>query len=205
MPEGKTLQKMEFYSNETRVATLYQAPYEQTVNVKDSKSLGYVRVVGTLDDGTVSEDLRYVNAPQFVSEVTVDAVELYTTVLDKGRPVNYLQASNFKVFEDGVLQQVEGFEYVKNLPLSVGLLIDTSASMLESLPEAQQAALKFLDYTIGEKDRAFLVSFDNEPYLLSKLTGRKDKLDARRSRACAPRARRRSTTPSSTASTSSPA
>ena len=176
VPEGKTLQKMEFYSNETRVATLYQAPYEQTVNVKDSKSLGYVRVIGTLDDGTVSEDLRYVNAPQFVSEVTVDAVELYTTVLDKGRPVNYLQASNFKVFEDGVLQQVQGFEYVKNLPLSVGLLIDTSASMLEALPEAQQAALKFIDFTIGEKDRAFLVSFDNEPYLLSKLTGRKDKL-----------------------------
>jgi Ca-activated chloride channel family protein len=176
VPEGKTLQKMEFYSNETRVATLYQAPYEQTVTVKDSKSLGYVRVIGTLDDGTVSEDLRYVNAPQFVSEVTVDAVELYTTVLEKGRPVNYLQASNFKVFEDGVPQQVQGFEYVKNLPLSIGLLIDTSASMLESLPEAQQAALKFIDFSIGERDRAFFVSFDNEPYLLSKLTGRKDKL-----------------------------
>jgi Ca-activated chloride channel family protein len=176
VPEGKALQKMEFYSNETRVATLYQAPYEQTVNVKDSKSLSYVRVIGTLDDGTVSEDLRYVNAPAFVSEVTVDAVELYTTVLEKGRPVNQLQASNFKIFEDGVAQQVQGFEYVKNLPLSIGLLIDTSASMLESLPEAQQAALKFIDFTIGEKDRAFLVSFDNEPYLLSKLTGRKDKL-----------------------------
>ncbi len=63
VPEGKTLQKLEFYSNEARVATLYQAPYEQTVNIKDSKSLSYVRVIGTLDDGTVSEDLRYVNAP----------------------------------------------------------------------------------------------------------------------------------------------
>ena len=176
VPEGKNLQKMEFYSNEARVATLYQSPYEQTVNIKDSKSLGYVRVVGTLDDGTVAEDLRYVNAPQFVSEVTVDAVELYTTVTEKGRPVNYLQASNFKVFEDGVQQKIEGFEYVKNLPLSVGVMIDTSASMLEALPEAQQAALKFIDFTVGEKDRAFVVSFDNEPYLLSKLTGRRDKL-----------------------------
>lgn len=176
VPEGKTLQKLEFYSNEARVATLYQAPYEQTVNIKDSKSLGYVRVVGTLDDGAVAEDLRYVNAPQFVSEVTVDAVELYTTVTEKGRPVNFLQASNFKVFEDGVLQKIEGFEYVKNLPLSVGVMIDTSASMLEALPEAQQAALKFLDFTIGPKDRGFVVSFDNEPYLLAKLTGRKDKL-----------------------------
>jgi len=176
VPEGKTLQKMEFYSNETRVATLFQPPYEQTVNIKDSKSLGYVRVIGTLEDGTVAEDLRYVNAPQFVSEVTVDAVELYTTVTDKGRPVNFLQASNFKVFEDGVAQKIEGFEYVKNLPLSVGIMIDTSASMLESLPEAQQAALKFIDFTVGDKDRAFVVSFDNEPYLLSKLSGRKDKL-----------------------------
>ncbi|MEP6995628.1 MAG: VWA domain-containing protein, partial [Acidobacteriota bacterium] len=68
------------------------------------------------------------------------------------------------------------FEYVKNLPLSLGLLIDTSASMLESLPEAEQAAVKFLDFSIAAKDRAFVVSFDNEPYLLSKLTGRKDKL-----------------------------
>jgi Ca-activated chloride channel family protein len=55
-------------------------------------------------------------------------------------------------------------------------MIDTSASMLESLPEAEQAALKFIDFSIGEKDRAFVVSFDNEPYLLSKLTGRRDKL-----------------------------
>ncbi len=175
-PEGKALSKLEFYSNEARVATLYQAPYEQTVNIKESKSLGYVRVVGTLEDGTVAEDLRYVNAPEYVSEVTVDAVELYTTVTEKGRPVNYLQQSAFKVFEDGVVQQIQGFEFVKNLPLSIGVMIDTSASMLESLPDAQQAALQFLDYTIGPKDRAYVVSFDNEPYLLAKLTSRKDKL-----------------------------
>ena len=176
VPEGKTLQKMEFYSNERRVATLYQPPFEQTVNIAEAKSLGYVRVVGTLEDGAVSEDLRYVNAPAYISEVSVDAVELYTTVSDKGRPVQGLQASNFKVFEDGVIQKVESFEYVKNLPLTLGVIIDTSASMLESLPEAQAAALSFLEFSIGEKDRAFTVSFDNEPYLLTKLTSRKDRL-----------------------------
>ena len=176
VPEGKALQKLEFYSNESRVATLYQSPYEQTVNVKSSGSLGYVRIVGTLDDGTVAEDLRYVNAPSYISEVSVDAVELYTTVSDKGRPVSGLQASNFKVIEDGVLQKIESFEYVKNLPLSLGIMVDTSASMLESLPDAEQAAMGFLDYSIGPKDRAFTISFDTEPYLLTKLTSRKDKL-----------------------------
>lgn len=176
VPEGKALQKLEFYSNESRVATLYQSPYEQTVNIKSTGSLGYVRIVGTLDDGTVAEDLRYVNAPSYISEVSVDAVELYTTVSDKGRPVSGLQATNFKVFEDGVLQKIESFEYVKNLPLSLGIMVDTSASMLESLPDAEQAAMGFLDYSIGPKDRAFTISFDNEPYLLTKLTNRKDKL-----------------------------
>ena len=176
VPEGKALQKLEFYSNESRVATLYQAPFEQTVNIRDTKSLGYVRIIGTLDDGTVAEDLRYVNAPAYISEVSVDAVELYTSVNDKGRPVSGLQASNFKVFEDGAIQKVESFEYVKNLPLSLGVMIDTSASMLESLPDAEQAAISFLDYSIGAKDRAFTVSFDNEPYILAKLTNRKDKL-----------------------------
>jgi Ca-activated chloride channel family protein len=176
VPEGKTLQKLEFYSNESRVATLYQAPYEQTVNIRSSGSLGYVRIVGTLDDGTLAEDLRYVNAPAYISEVSVDAVELYTTVTEKGRPVSGLQASNFKVFEDGALQKIESFEYVKNLPLSLGVMVDTSASMLESLPDAEQAAMGFLDYSIGPKDRAFTISFDNEPYLLTKLTNRKDKL-----------------------------
>jgi Ca-activated chloride channel family protein len=176
VPEGKTLQKVEFYSNETRVATLYQSPFEQTVNIKDAKSLGYVRIIGTLDDGTVAEDLRYVNAPAYISEISVDAVELYTSVLEHGRPVSGLQASNFKVFEDGAIQKIESFEYVKNLPVSLGVMIDTSASMLESLPEAEQAAIQFLDYSIGPKDRAFTVSFDNEPYILAKLTNRKDKL-----------------------------
>jgi Ca-activated chloride channel homolog len=176
VPEGKTLQKMEFYSNEKRVATLYQPPFEQTVNIAEAKSLGYVRVVGTLEDGAVSEDLRYVNAPAYISEVSVDAVELFTTVTDKGRPVQGLQASNFKVFEDGAIQKIESFEYVKNLPLTLGVLIDTSASMLESLPDAQAAALSFLEYSLGAKDRAFTVSFDNEPYLLTKLTNRKDRV-----------------------------
>jgi len=176
VPEGKALQKLEFYSNEARVATLYQAPYEQVVNIRSAGSLGYVRIVGTLDDGTLAEDLRYVNAPAYISEVSVDAVELYTTVSEHGRPVSGLLASNFKVFEDGALQKIESFEYVKNLPLSIGVMVDTSASMLESLPDAERAAMGFLDYSIGPKDRAFTVSFDNEPYLLAKLTNRKDKL-----------------------------
>lgn len=176
-PEGHSITKMEFYSNETRVATLFQPPWQQIVPFRRSGSLGYVRVVGTLDDGLVSEDLRYVNAPAYISEVNVDAVELYTTVTQGNRPVDGLTETNFHVFEDGKEQKVEQFEHVTNLPLTVGVAIDTSASMIENLPSAEKAALEFVDQMIGEKDRGFTMSFDDSPYTLCRLTGNRERLD----------------------------
>jgi len=176
-PEGHAITKMEFYSNETKVATLYQPPWQQIVPFRRSGSLGYVRVVGTLDDGLVAEDLRYVNAPAYISEVNVDAVELYTTVTQGNRPVDGLAQTNFKVYEDGKEQQVAQFEHVTNLPLTVGIAIDTSASMIENLPDAEKAAVDFIDATLGEKDRGFTMSFDDSPYTLCRLTANRERLD----------------------------
>ncbi len=176
-PEGHKIAKMEFYSNEIKVATLFQPPWQQIVPFRKSGSLGYVRVVGTLDDGLVAEDLRYVNAPAYISEVNVDAVELYTTVTQGNRPVDGLSQTNFTVLEDGKPQKVAQFEHVTNLPLTVGVAIDTSASMIENLPAAESAALEFLDQTIGEKDRGFTMSFDDSPYTLCRLTGNRERLD----------------------------
>ncbi len=176
-PEGHAIEKMEFYSNETKVATLYQPPWQQIVPLHKSASLGYVRVVGTLDDGLVAEDVRYVNAPAYISEVNVDAVELYTTVTQGNRPVDGLVQTNFKVYEDGKEQLVSQFEHVTNLPLTVGVAIDTSASMIDNLPDAEKAAVEFIDQTLGEKDRGFTMSFDDSPYTLCRLTGNRERLD----------------------------
>ncbi|MEO6323471.1 MAG: GWxTD domain-containing protein, partial [Thermoanaerobaculia bacterium] len=69
VPETKHLKQVEFFVNENRAAVLYQAPFQQVVDVPKSKDLGFLRVVATLDDGTITEDLRYVNAPKYLSEV----------------------------------------------------------------------------------------------------------------------------------------
>ena len=56
---------MEFYLNETLVATLYQPPYEQPIVLpKDRGDLAYVRAVAYLPDGNSTEDLVFVNAPE---------------------------------------------------------------------------------------------------------------------------------------------
>jgi VWFA-related protein len=176
VPETKRLEKVEFYVNDKRAATLYQEPFQQVVDVPKSVDLGFLRVVATLDDGQSTEDVRYYNAPKYLSEENVKAVELYTSVFAKGRPVTGLKKEAFQVLEDGVAQDVDGFEVVTNLPLSLGIGVDTSGSMEESIVEAQKAAVEFLKDVMTKRDRSFLVTFDNEPQLISRFTTDRDKL-----------------------------
>lgn len=87
-----------------------------------------------------------------------------------------LTKESFAVFEDGLPQVVDGFEVVRDLPLSLAIGIDTSGSMEESLPDAQWAASGFLKAVATPRDRALLVSFDNEPRLVTHFTTDRDRL-----------------------------
>jgi VWFA-related protein len=83
-----------------------------------------------------------------------------------GRPVKGLAAADFEILEKGKRQELSKFELVENLPLTLGLVIDTSASMASSLDEAQRAAAGFLKNLLTPKDRSFAVGFASRPYLL---------------------------------------
>ncbi|HKC26093.1 MAG TPA: VWA domain-containing protein [Thermoanaerobaculia bacterium] len=176
VPETKKLKQLEIFVNENRAAVLYQAPFQQVIDIPRMKDLGFLRVVATLEDGTSTEDIRYINAPKYLSEVNVRAVELYTSVFSHGKPVSGLTKESFRILEDGVAQNLEGFEVVTNLPLALGLGIDTSGSMEESIVEAQKAASEFLKDVMTTRDRCFLITFDNEPQLVSHFTTDRDKL-----------------------------
>ena len=176
VPETRKLQAVDFYVNETKAATKGEGPFSEVVEIPRSDQIGFVRVVAVLEDGARTEDVRYYNAPKYLSEVNVRAVELYTSVLRDRKPVSGLKQANFTVVEDGVKQEVEGCEEVSNVPLSLGIAIDTSGSMEESLPEAQQAASGFLRAVTTPRDRTFLINFDNEPRLVSGFTTDRDRL-----------------------------
>jgi VWFA-related protein len=170
-PEGQVVERVEFYLNEELVATLYQAPFTQAIVLPPGDPIAYVRAVAFLPDGNSTERVVFVNAPENLEEVEVQFVELYTSVVDKaGRPVEGLEEANFKVFEDGVEQEVRRFERVTDLPIYVGLLLDTSASMEESLDQAQAAALKFIQETIQPKDRGMFIPFNDRPVMAVKAT-----------------------------------
>ena len=172
--DGAAFDRLEIYlasgGDERRVATLHQAPYLQVVDVPPGA--GYLRAVAHLDDGTASEDSVLLNVEGTVEEVDVGLVELYATVLDRaGRPVTDVRADEIRVREDGAPQEIVRFEPLTERPVHVGVVVDASASMEEHLPRVRRAATGFLDSFLGPDDRAALVSFNDRPRLLEKLTG----------------------------------
>ncbi|NJL26590.1 MAG: GWxTD domain-containing protein [Thermoanaerobaculia bacterium] len=144
VPEDRTLDHVELYLNETKVATLYQEPFVQPILLPEKAEVAYVRAVAYLPDGNSTEDVVFINAPDYVEAIDVQFVELYTTVIDgAGRPIEGLTGADFQVWEDGTRQKIARFEQVENLPIHVGILIDNSASMFAAIEEVKKAALSF--------------------------------------------------------------
>lgn len=120
--------------------------------------------------------ISLVQAPQ-VYRAGADAVVLAVTVTTPaGQHVPDLKAGDFQLFEDGVLQDITHFS-INPEPISLSLLIDTSASMeLDSrLTIAQQAAVGFIG-KLNENDLAQILDFDNQTKVLATFTNDKAEL-----------------------------
>lgn len=174
VPEGKAIADVKLFLNETPMATLYDPPFVQLVNIPESQSVGYLRAVASLrDDPTPpAEDVVMINTPAYMETVDVHLIELPTTVIVNGRPKTDLGESAFKVLDEGKPVRISKFEYVKNLPLSIGLAIDTSGSMQPRMSEAQKAGAQFFQNVLKAGDRAFLVNFDTQPQMAQKWSPR---------------------------------
>ncbi|HVS16765.1 MAG TPA: VWA domain-containing protein [Thermoanaerobaculia bacterium] len=170
-PEGAFVERVELFHNETPLATLYQPPFAHTVQLPPGEQLAYLQAVAYLPDGNSTSDLVYINAPDYLENVDIQYVELYTSALDRqGRPVLGLTEADFAVAEDGVAQQIRRFEQVDDLPLHVEVMLDVSASMEADLEGARQAALSFFEDALTAKDRAALITFNDHPHLAVDFT-----------------------------------
>jgi VWFA-related protein len=119
---------------------------------------------------------------QTVATMSVDVkvVTLPVTVRDKkGQIVRNLTKDDFVLQEDGRPQAIKYFTQDTNLPLTLGLLVDTSLSQRNVLDQELNASKVFLDQMLTDpKDKAFLIHFDREVELLQDLTPSRDKLEA---------------------------
>ena len=107
--------------------------------------------------------------PGEVITVNTSLVQLNVGVVDRqGRAVTNLSRSDFKVYEDGVLQPITEFEPAA-APFSLVLMLDLSGSTLTFRPTLQQAAYRFLD-ALAPGDRVAVVGFNEKVKTLESFT-----------------------------------
>jgi VWFA-related protein len=135
------------------------------------------------DSNAQSQDTHSQAASQqAVATMSVDVkvVTLPVTVRDKkGQIVRNLTKDDFVLQEDGRPQVIKYFTQDTNLPLTLGLLVDTSLSQRNVLDQERSASKVFLDQMLTDtNDKAFLIHFDRDVELLQDLTSSHDKLEA---------------------------
>jgi len=117
-----------------------------------------------------------------VSTIAVDArlVNLPVVVRDKkGALIQNLTKDDFALQVDGKPQAIRYFDKDTNLPLILGLLVDTSLSQRSVIDEERSASSIFLDQMLTTpKDQAFIIQFASETELLQDLTSSRPKLQA---------------------------
>lgn len=108
----------------------------------------------------------------------VERVNVVFSVLNRRQKfITDLNQENFNVLEDGKEQNILTFGRQTDLPLRVGILLDTSNSIRDRLKFEQEAAIDFIHNVIRrKKDMAFLMSFDSEAGLVEDFTDDADKL-----------------------------
>jgi len=103
----------------------------------------------------------------------VNLVEvLFSVVTKHDKLVTDLNKENFKAFDDGVQQEITSFSQPTDLPLRIGMVLDTSNSIRERLKFEQDAAIDFIFNALRRgKDQAFLMTFDDGPQIIKDFTG----------------------------------
>jgi VWFA-related protein len=104
-------------------------------------------------------------------KVNVNIVQLFFNVKDKkGGLIPNLTKDDFEILEDGKPQTIKYFAAESNLPLTLGILIDSSGSQMRVLDMEKQVGGEFLAQTLRDKDLAFVIGFDVNVDLLQDFT-----------------------------------
>ena len=97
---------------------------------------------------------------------------LFSVVTKREKLVTDLNKEDFKVFDDGVQQEITAFSQPTDLPLRIGMVLDTSNSIRDRLKFEQDAAIDFLFNALRRgRDQAFLMTFDDGPQVIKEFTG----------------------------------
>jgi VWFA-related protein len=169
---GGVAKKVELFLDSRRIREWTAPPFEAVIPYADYAKAAMLRATAIAEDGKEANDIKMLRGPSMtVESVRVDLVQLHVSALDKaGHFVKGLAKEDFAIKEDGKQQPTSGFEVAENLPLTVGLIVDSSGSMEKSMPYVRDAGSTLFKNLIRAKDQGFVIEFREQAKFLQEMT-----------------------------------
>jgi Ca-activated chloride channel homolog len=175
-PSPQVVQRVTLLWNDVVRAVLTSPPWQASIDIP-AEELGILRGVALLDDGRTAEDAVLLNARGQLEHAFVQLVELPVTVSGGNGAEASLSRNEIQVREGNRRRTIDSIQHAADAPLTLGVIIDTSGSMLQNLAEVQEAAIGFLDKVLTSRDRAFVVAFSSRASLVQPATSDKAALE----------------------------
>ncbi len=182
LPRSAALEQVEFYRSDLLVEALRDFGREAAAGdpraiqvealIDGGQPDDFIRVVAKLADGREREDAQLLQAADYESEIDIQLAQFQVLATDRdGNPVSGLSTEDFEIRENGQERSATALHTAYDVPLVLGLAIDSSDSMLPTWSRLTYIARTFLESALTPGDRAFLVDFDDTVRLVQPLTG----------------------------------
>ncbi|HEV8336491.1 MAG TPA: VWA domain-containing protein [Candidatus Polarisedimenticolia bacterium] len=178
LPEGSRLLKIDLFIDDQHVATLEKPPFEIVWNAGPEFLPHRLRAVATDTAGNTASAVMETPPLRIGERESVALVNLFVNAFDeKGEGVSDLRREEFRVFEDGVPQEISHFTAARQ-PLSIALLIDSSNSMGTGrrMEIARKSAAEFV-HKMQAPDRLLVMSFSDTVKEIEAITGNRKRLE----------------------------
>ena len=161
--------RVDLFVDDKKFETFTGPPYVAIIPASQYSKASYLRATAVTPEGQEANDIHFLRGQgTAIENVKVDVVQLHVSALDReGHFVKGLTEPDFAVSEDGHPQKLLSFEIAQNLPLNIGLVIDGSGSMRPTMEFVHEAGSALFKDMIHEKDRGFVIEFNEVPSLVA--------------------------------------
>ncbi len=167
--------RVEFLVKDKVIFVDREAPYECVHDFGEESKAWVIRAVLYHKEGFSVSDVVVTRKITIEAFEEVNRVILWVTVTDKSdHLVGDLTKDSFTVYEDGAPQTIRDF-LLEDRPITMAIVLDSSGSMRDSLPDVHQAAASFVE-TLRPQDKSLVIDFDDKVFLLQDLTGEQAQL-----------------------------
>ena len=168
-PAGAAVTSVSLFADGRLICTLQQPPFECQWDAGPNVVEHIMRARATLPDGRAIVQSIRTKGVSYSENVDVDVVQVTATVTDGDRHfARGLRRQDFRVYEDGVLQELSTF-VSEDVPLEIIVAVDVSGSMKDAMPKVKESVKRFLN-AIEPTDRVTVLGFNDSVFTLARPT-----------------------------------